>query len=207
MTDCTGEGCTRHYRGRWFGFGPIQDDETVIYAVFDNTPISSKRLIENSFENNKLKKNNQSLARASFVTKSQFDKKIVRRDATSKGPLVGVAVAGVADIRALRADVKLNAGTRSFQAIYVLDRVERGDCAGHGTMGYEWTGDLTISQTQLATIRKKIRYDLANVFSPIADATARQWPPYFRVLSGRIASIRRVVRKVILRIAGKTPDK
>jgi hypothetical protein len=76
MTACPEEMRTLHYRGRWFGFGPVCDTERVIFAVFEGTPRSGESLSDNSFENNKLKKDEQSLARASFVTWTLFDKSL-----------------------------------------------------------------------------------------------------------------------------------
>lgn len=195
-TECADELLTKHYRGRWFGFGPVRNCERVVYAVFEKTLRNGNYLIENSFENNKLKKNAQSLGRASFVTKRQFEQKIVRRDASSNGPLVGITGADVSQLRALRADVKLNAGTKNVRAICVIDRVEQGDCAGHATMGYEWTGELNLSQAQVATIKQKIRYDLAAVFSPIVEPSGERWPRYCNLLFGRVISIARVFRQM-----------
>ncbi len=199
MFNCGEESFTHHYLGRWFGFGPARDTERVIYAVFQKAPRNGNLLNENSFENNKLKKNSQSLARASWVTRRQFDRKIVRRDTSSNGPMVGIAYADVAKVRALRVDVKLNTGTKNVRAICVLDRVESGDCAGHATMGYEWAGQLNLSQAQVATIRKKIRYDLANTFSEVIEPSAQQWPRIWDLVFGRALSIARVLRETGLR--------
>lgn len=192
MEGCPEELQTQHYRGRWFGFGPVRDNERVIFAIFEQTPRTAASLNDNSFENNKLKKDEQSLARGRFVTWPLFQLKIAQRDRTAKGALVGIVWAEAAKLRELRADVKFNAETKKVRAICIPDRVGRDDCSGHATMGYEGTGALNLSPTQLGTIRKKIRYDLADTFSNVIQPDSIRWAGIWDIFIGRVRSIIRV---------------
>jgi hypothetical protein len=204
MTDCIEERESKHYRAPWFGFGIVRDNERVVFAVFDRTPLSGSALKENSFDGNKLKKNNQSLARDLFVTKRIFDRKIVRRDESNNGAFLGIVWASVSKIREIRADVKLNAGTVKVRAICVLDRVEAGDCDGHATMGYEETEALGLSKEQLGKVRKRIRYDLANAFSNVTDAKEFLWPGAWNILLVRCEVIKGIFRE---KVSGKRHSK
>jgi hypothetical protein len=195
MVECAEEIQSQHHRAPWFGFGTVGNNERVVFAIFEKTPRAGSALSESSFENNKLKKNNQSLARGWFVTRSLFDRKIVRREVSNNGALIGIAWAEVSKLREIQADVKLNARTVKVRALCILDRVEKDDCDGHAAMGYEETGALNLSLAQLGTVRKKIRYDLANTFSKIAEADNFAWPRYWDVFVGRIRSILRVCGK------------
>ena len=187
MTDCPEERKTQHFRGRFYGFGPVRDDETVIFAVFQSTKRVGQRLIANSFDNKHLKNAAQSLARRSFVTKKTFNKMIVRQET-----LDGIATAKTAEIRALVADVKSNARAITVRSLCVLDRVDAGDCEGHATTGYsEQHASLGISQTQLSKVRAKIRLDLADAFSDVRNEQLQKWPSDASVTMGRILSIAR----------------
>ncbi len=132
-------------------------------------------------------KNSQSVARLGYVTKSLFYRKIA--DQLTKGALVGVSWANVSNIRALRADVKLNKGVAKVRAICVLDRVDEGDVEGHATMGFAEGTTRNVNQGQIGTIRMKIRLDLANAFSSIVPTDSQPWPWAFLMPLKRIASI------------------
>ena len=189
MIDCLDERATKHFRGHWYGFGPVQDAEAVVFAVFQSTKIKNGRLTADSFDNKHLKRNAQSLARQSFVTRAIFEKAIVRGAA-----LQGIAVASAAAIRALVADVKLNADQISVRSLCVLDRVDEGDCDGHATAGYsERHASLGISEAQLSKVRARIRLDLANTFSEVRDLDSWKWPRYWALFVGRARSIVRVI--------------
>jgi hypothetical protein len=197
MTDCLDERITKHFRGRWYGFGPVKDAESVVFAVFGSTKLKDGRLIADSFDNKHLKTNAQSLARQSFVTKAIFDSAIVRGAGLS-----GVAVARVAAIRALTADVKINAGQISVRACCVLDRVDEGDCEGHATAGYsERQAILGMREGQLGKVRAKVRMDLANTFSEVRDPISERWARSWELFVGRVKSIVRSMSFDFLTVA------
>jgi len=190
MIDCLDERTSQRWRAPWRGFGPVKSSESVIFAVFHSTIREGQRLTSDSFDNKHLKTNAQSLARRRFVTRPTFDRTIVR-----DGVLQGIAVANVASIRALVADVKLNAGEISVRSLCILDRVEAGDCDGHATAGYsEQHTALGMSQTQLSKVRARIRLDLADTFSEILNPNGHRWATVWAVLFGRILSVGRVLR-------------
>jgi hypothetical protein len=186
MIECAEEQQTKHYRGKWFGFGPVRDGERVLFAVFEQTKRQGLHLAGDSFKN--LKNGNESLARSSYVTRSVFDGKIVIPGKATKGDLVGIAIADVSRIRALRADVILNNTTVKVRSICVIDRVDEGDADGHATMGYAEIGR-GVGQGQIGTIRLKIRMDLANEFSEIAPANSHSWPRRLEVALKRAAYV------------------
>jgi hypothetical protein len=190
MTDCVDEQQTQHYRGKWFGFGPVRNGERVRFAVFEQTKREGARLIGNSFRN--LKNSNESVVRSSYVTRSDFDTRIVSPGMAAKGRLVGIAVADVSRIRALRADVKLNQGTVKVRSICVIDRVEDGDIDGHATMGYASIED-GVSTGQIGTIRINIRMDLANEFTEIVTPDDHQWASRLELLLKRAGCVVQVL--------------
>src|SRR5215469_12111759 len=148
MSDCPEERSTQHYRGEWCGFGPVADDEHVIFAVFQKTKCREQQLAQDSFDNSNLKMRTQSLARGAFVSRSIFNRKIVDALNQTKGPLIGIALADVSKIRAIPAKINLNNTEIRVRALCVLDRVERGDCDGHATVGFSEATNVPISQGQ-----------------------------------------------------------
>jgi hypothetical protein len=195
MTECLEEQTTQHFRGHWHGFGPVRNHEKVIFAVFEATSCNGRQLIAASFDNDHLKSITQSLARHSFVTLPTFYRTIVR---SADSVLRGVAIANVAAVRALVADIKLNAGQVTVRAFCLLDRVEEGDCDGHATVGYSETHEtFNISQGQLGKVRARIRLDLANTFSEINDVVACRWPRIGDILLGRTFSIGRTLSSIL----------
>jgi hypothetical protein len=176
MPDCIKEQQTQHYLGHSHGCGPVRDDEEILFAVFDETEREGRSLIGNSFEETHLKRDALSLARSPYVTREEFDLKVVAAGAAKKGAFVGIAWAEVAILRSLRADIQLNAGRKKVRALCILDRVEINDFDGHATAGYCEEIAKSVGQKQLGVIRAKIRLDLANTFSPISDADIREWP-------------------------------
>src|SRR6266852_2954350 len=103
MTDCLEEQQTQHYRGKWYGFGPVNNGERVVFAVFERTKRAESQLTANSFESSYLANSSQSLTRASYVTRTLFDREIAVRGSATKGPLIGIACADVSKVRKLRA--------------------------------------------------------------------------------------------------------
>lgn len=190
MGDCVDEQSTCHYRGRFFGFGPVQDPESVKFAVFDTTPVDGSRVVNDTFDNASLAKSNQSLARSAFVTLTEFHKRIVAPSASSKGKLVGVTTAVTGKLRALRAEIKTNTGTTKVQAVCVYDRVENDDCEGHATIGYAKAIDEQgMSPTQKGKVRARIRLDIAEEFSEVKKEDEWEWPSYWAVAKERWKSI------------------
>jgi hypothetical protein len=141
-------------------------------------------LTEKSFTKNLINAS-ESLARATFVARSVFDRYIVR-----DRNVLGIASAHVSSIRMRRADIKLNTITKKVRAICIVDKVAPGDCEGHAAMGYgEETSAQGMSQIQIGKIRKNIRMDLANEFSAIFPTEQHQWPWRLGVLARRLVSI------------------
>jgi hypothetical protein len=202
MIDCPGERSTQHFRGRWCGFGPVRNYESVVFAVFEGTKRAGAPLAADSFDNNHLKKQAQSLTRKTFVTKPVFRRTIARGT-----QLHGIAFANVSSMRALVADVKLNARDASVRSLCVLDRVEKGDCDGHATTGYcESHTSLGMSQSQLNKVRQRIRLDLADTFSDIKEITAHGWPSAFGIFRARVASIARTLRCILRNFIRAVPE-
>jgi hypothetical protein len=166
------------------------EEQQLIFAVFERTKYQGSRLAGDSFKD--LKNANQSTVRSSYVTRSLFHREVAQPGTTTKGALIGIAVADVSRIRALKADIKLNRATVKVRSICVIDRVDEGDIDGHATMGYADMQD-GVSQTQIGTVRMNIRMDLANVFSEITPADENRWSGPFEVALKRAVSIWRVI--------------
>jgi len=166
----------------------VRDSEHVLFAVFQDTHHAGSSLTAKSFTRN-LNNTSESLARASYVTRSVFDRSIVR-----DRNVVGIASAHVSSIRRRTAHIKLNAITKKVRAICIVDKVEPGDCEGHAAMGYgEETAGQGMSPEQIGKIRLNIRLDLANEFSAIIPTEQHQWPWGVGVLARRLVSIARVL--------------
>jgi hypothetical protein len=186
MNECVEEQQTQHYRGKWHGFGPVKDGETLILAVFERTRRQGSKITAETFTN--LKGHSESTARRSFVTRSDFVLGIVQPGESTKGSIVGIATARVSDIRALRADIIVGHATVKVRSLCVIDKVERGDIDGHATIGYaEMKG---VSQAQIGRVRANIRMDLANEFSEIGSSLqGNQWASRPEVALKRVGAI------------------
>jgi hypothetical protein len=196
MTDCPAEKQTQHFKGKWHGFGPVSNCETVIFAVFDTTKCNQNgsKLAADSFSNKSLAINTQSLARAAYLTRLCFDQEIVESGKAEKGKLVGVAHAKVDVLRNLRADITTNSGLKKVRALCVLDKVDQGDFDGHATAGYaEVIERAQLSQKSLGKVRAKIRMDVAEVFSDITSPDRYRWPSQFEIGMKRVVSIVQVL--------------
>jgi hypothetical protein len=170
MADCEKEQSTCHYRGKDFGFGPVRNDEDVLFAVFEDTALNGNRLDKDAFTTN-LNDSSQSVARTAYVSKADFDQYI------APGGARGISVANVARIRSLVAELALNSTKITIRSICVLDKVEAGDCDGHATLGYcEALTAHGISPGQLGKRRVAIKADLANVFSEVVAIDVHPWP-------------------------------
>src|SRR5271154_733143 len=121
MVDCIKELQAQHYLGPEHGFGPVRDDERILFAVFDTTEREGSILTGNSFEESHLKRDALSLARDTYVTKMEFDTRVVAVSIEKKGEFVGFATVEVSRVRSLRADIKLNVGVKTVRSLCVLD--------------------------------------------------------------------------------------
>jgi hypothetical protein len=201
MPDCDGEQRTRHYRGHWYGFGPVRNEETVFFAVFATTKLAGDRLQENSFSNKNLASGSESIVRSSFVTKQIFVRDIGRDGESKKGSLIGFSQIKVACARELFAPVARGHATERVRAWCIEDRVEQGDCAGHATLGYAKTKEqLGLSDKSIGVLRKKIRLDLAKEFSTIIPIENHKWPSRAGLIIARANSIARELRNLFRNI-------
>jgi hypothetical protein len=202
MIACPDELHTRHHRGRWYdGFGPVHNDERVLFAVFADTPRDNDILDPRAFGRN-MNKTTQSLARCSYVSRPVFDRTVVGTRA-----LHGVAIAHVQAIRALTAPIQIQHETRQVRAVCVVDLVERGDCTGHAAMGFsEQVEGAGLSPGQLGKVRERIRLELAHTFSRIAPADSVVWPSDILVLAKRLLFIVRSIRALVTRLWGRAAE-
>ena len=177
MPECQEESETQHYLAG-HGFGPVQNAEYVYFAVFEKTKRDGVRLAANSFDNKHLKKDGQSVCRASFITMTTFAEYVVRGGTNPKGALTGVSAALVGAIRTLQSKVILNSSERQVRLFCVLDHVLPGDYDSHATMSYgEGTSQGGLSESQINKIRSKARLDLADVFGPIVGQNELPFAP------------------------------
>jgi hypothetical protein len=187
MPECVEEQTTKHYRGKWCGFGPVQNDETVLFAVFENQDRRKNTLTADSFSKN-LNSTSESIARLSYVARATFRRKIV-----NNRRLAGVASVIVSKIRDMRVEFEQQGVKQKVRSVCIVDRVERGDCQGHATMGYSEAIGPPMTQAYISKLRKKIRMDLAETFSQIQPEESYQWPSSIQVLQKRFLSVRRVL--------------
>lgn len=175
MLECAEENQTQHHLGARHGFGPVQSSEYIYFAVFDQTSVDGDRLAADSFENKALKKDGQSVSRASFTTRKVFDDCVVKPNGNPKGGLTGVAAALVESVRTLQSRLKLNSSELAVRSFCVLDHVLQGDYDSHATINFgerttshDACGEsVTLSQGQIKAIRETARLELADVFGPI----------------------------------------
>jgi len=71
----------------------------------------------------------------------------------------------------------------------VIDSVEPGDYSGHAAVGYCELPPRQINPIYLGKVRKRMRMDLANVFSDIIDINSIVWANVCDIARGRFASI------------------
>ena len=200
MTECPDEKGTRHYGGQWGGYGPVRDSETVIFAVFAKTKRSGDRLAADSFDNGRLRDENESIARLELTTRRAFTRKVVNKGEKTKGPIVGIASVNVAALRQLQGKDPSNVASDAKRVICVLDCVERGDIQSHGTLGYaKWIEAIDNPQwghkakeRNIGIFRSKIRLQLAEIFGQIKPIEHLRWARQRDVLVARVRSIRRV---------------
>ncbi|MBP1297476.1 hypothetical protein [Bradyrhizobium elkanii] len=168
------ENKTHHFRGKWFGFGPVQDSEALVFAVFATTKTNGQRLSAKSFDRQKLVKAEQSIARQSVTTRKTFKEAVVRTGEASKGNFIGVATASAGTIRAIFSNAWPAAAPREIRGFGVLDLVEKGDFDGHGTVGFRSEATLT-KPRELGALREFLMFDLADKFSDIGSIDECPW--------------------------------
>jgi hypothetical protein len=166
MPECAEETTTQHHLGAGHGFGPVQNDEYVYFAVFDQTQRDGSLLSADSFDNKQLKKDGLSVSRASHITLAVFNDDVVRAGSNPKGALVGISRALTGAIRSLTSRIQLNSSDVSVRSFCVLDSVQPGDYDAHATLNY---GEFPpgVSEGKIGAIRSRARMDLADVFSSI----------------------------------------
>jgi hypothetical protein len=166
MPECAEEATTQHNLGAGHGFGPVQDDEYVYFAVFDQTKRDGNLLSADSFDNKQLKKGGLSVSRGAHITLEIFNGEVVRAGSNPKGDLVGISRALTEAVRSLKSRIQLNNDDVSVRSFCVLDSVLPGDYDAHATLNYaEFPAG--VSEGKIGAIRSKARMDLADVFSSI----------------------------------------
>jgi len=191
MQSCPLENNTQHYHPRR-GFGPVTDEEWVLFAIFEKTnrdAVEGKlKLTQNSFEDSHLKRGILSLARARYITRYEFEQKIVAPASGKKGALVGIARASVSKLRSLRCEFILNdASIVTARGLCIIDLVGVQDFDSHATAGY-CHGNVPsgVAPTQLGKRRTTLRLNMALIFSDILSAESLIWPTRSEVLWARI---------------------
>jgi hypothetical protein len=167
--ECADERVTQ-YRGTGHGYGPVRSEERVIFGVFQSTERDGNRVAATTFRNNQLTRYEFSLARLAHITKEEFELNVVNVLVPTQGPLLGIACASVAALRAL-AYIFQNVACRS---VCVVDKVTDLDFDAHTALGYA-ENQQQLGQKQKSIMRAQIRADLADVFGvflPIAEVFA-----------------------------------
>lgn len=166
MPECAEETTTQHHLGAGHGFGPVQHDEYVYFAVFDQTKCDGNLLSADSFDNKQLKKEGLSVSRASHITLAVFNDEVVKSGSNPKGGLIGISRALSGAIRSLTSRIQLNSIEVKVHSFCVLDSVQPGDYDAHATLNY---GEFPpgVSEGKIGAIRSRARMDLADVFSSI----------------------------------------
>jgi hypothetical protein len=179
MSDCAEEVLNKHHRGPRCGFGPVADTEDVVFAVFQKTPQANGRLQASSFDQKQLKRNEQSVSRLRYTSRSKFHSHVVARLEAAQGQLIGVAKANVRELRDINPphpdDVTL-----TVRGVCVLATVTSRDHDGHAALGFsealERINDTTKKQTKKTQLRQEILADLADLFGNVLPIEALPWP-------------------------------
>ena len=198
MTDCIRESTTQHHCGFLRGFGPVADDETVVFAVFENTahdPVD-KAVLDGAFDRQQLHKGEHSIARLPYTTRHVFLNRVVKSGVPSKGALIGLVRAQVDVIRDLRFERPDRKGTLE-RAVCVIDSVEKDNFDGHAVLQYaEAVGGL--SEGSKAKVRKKINLELATIFGEIVTLQDLHWPDWWTVMQRHMWTIGNAIAKALL---------
>jgi hypothetical protein len=168
MGECEKEKETQHHLGIGSGFGPVQDEEVLLFAVFKTTPIDAVtgRLWKQSFPTKDLVRAEVSVARSHYTSRQEFEERVVGPAINQRGCLIGIAQAVASSIRSINISLPAVRSAASQQAFCVLDKVSPYDFDGHAAIEYSEVQDQLTSK-QKATIRERIRADLADVFGRV----------------------------------------
>ena len=171
-SDCPCEAASRHFKGSPPGHGPVSNDETVVLAVYLDTPRQpgGGRLLPAAFRTDKLNSYDLSLARLRFTTKRAFQEDVV---ATRTADLVGVASATGVALRRITYDSTSHPAFRS-RGVCLVDKVEQGDHDGHAALGWGHS-DAELSDKQKKRAREAIKQNLADSFGSITSADDCEW--------------------------------
>jgi hypothetical protein len=133
--DCEEEKTTQHYLGGVGGIGPVHSDETVLFAVFDDTPMDkgAGRLWKEAFPTKQLVRSEVSLARKLYTSAAEFLARVVQPATERHGQLIGIARARVRELRALTFVIPTSKPSKSARAFCVIDKV--------GPTPVWWTGE------------------------------------------------------------------
>jgi hypothetical protein len=173
MEGCSCEQRTHHHRGKWYGFGPVDNAEIVVFAVFERSKLDGNLITSDTFDNNDLHRANHSLARPTCCTSAEFRSRVILPGVARNGALVGLARAQASAIRTLAMADITDSGIQK-RAACVLDRVDDGDIEGHAVLAYgEWTNRL--GQKKKGVVRAQIRLQLAEVFGEIVAVQDVPW--------------------------------
>ncbi len=166
--DCEEEKSTRHYLGE--GFGPVQDGEWLLYAVFEKTPFdaATQKVTKKAFKTSQLTRTEVSVARQSYTPREQFEACVVQPAEKTEGFLRGIARASVLTIRQIPFSVPQPKPNPPIggRGICVVDKVTSYDFDGHAALGYSEAQD-RLTDPQKAKIREFIKADLVNAFEEI----------------------------------------
>jgi hypothetical protein len=186
------EDTTQHFRGKWFGFGPIQDEESIAFAVFEKTERNGHRLSLKSFDRKKLAGAEQSIARRALVSKTVFDLEVARKGESSKGKFIGLAVVSAGAVRSIFCEDWPLAAPKKIFGFGVLDLVEQGDFDAHGTIGFLM--EATVPKTrEVGALREFLMFDLADKFSEIRSINDYDWGSVIGTGAARIATVYRAL--------------
>lgn len=195
MEGCSCEQRTLHHRGQWYGFGPVDKTEIVVFAVFDRSKLDGNLITSDTFDNNDLHRANHSLARPRCCTLVEFSSRVLSPGIARDGALVGLARAEVSAIRALGITDSADKGIQK-RAACVLDRVDDGDIEGHAVLAYgEWTNRL--GPKKKGIVRAQIRLQLAEVFGEIVAVQSIPWSSALGKSLRRCASLWRVTTEAL----------
>ena len=184
MTNCIKETNTKHYLW-WRGFGPVQDYELLVYAVFETTDKNGSTLTGDAFENRYLADNALSMARLNYIRRKQFNRKVINFGVKRKGAFLGIVCADAEKIRRILVPIPTSSGEKMVRGVCVLDRVESDDYDAHATAGYAEATN-TVTGKNRGTVRSKVRLALAQQFGEIRGADEVQWASSWRIFFSRI---------------------
>jgi hypothetical protein len=186
------EETTHHFRGKWFGFGPVRNDESLIFAVFETTAISGRRLNIKSFDRKKLIAAEQSIARQALVKKTVFENGVARRGEAVKGKFLGLATAKAGAIRGIFSEGWPEVAPKKLFGFGILDLVEDGDFDGHGTIGFLIKATVP-NKRELGALREFFILDLADKFSEIHSIEECAWASSVGIGVARFGTIWRAL--------------